>query len=427
MVKKIVFVLLGCVTVAFIAVALWWVSQKERGAELPKESFVPYNSAVVMNVNGAFGLSSRLKEIFGEEEAAVRGKELYRMADSLRRHGFADTSACTLALRVEGRNAVRRLMVLDCGNLFSRGKVYSFLSELAGGKKGVEKEYDGHRICRWTGEKGRELCVAVVGSMILLSDSGLYMEDALRQLNDKRGIADAKPVCFEDVSRYFSATAGINLYLNESCFSDLLPLFVDTKVMTGGLDAHGWFKWGAFDVNMEEEGINLNGFLNYDDMRKSFPAVFKGQRPVAVGLDEVLPSASKAVSLLGVSDVGERRATERAVRSKGARPLPTTIQTAMPIKGKRKQSGCRMRNAAVAASSVRTATSCATVMISGPALTEYVRQVLPSIFSSENPGPSGSGLSHCKRNQAKSPGLFSKAFFIYSGSTLSVRRTKSAA
>ena len=304
MVKKIVFVLLGCVTVAFIAVALWWVSQKERGAELPKESFVPYNSAVVMNVNGAFGLSSRLKEIFGEEEAAVRGKELYRMADSLRRHGFADTSAYTLALRVEGRNAVRRLMVLDCGNLFSRGKVYSFLSELAGGKKGVEKEYDGHRICRWPGEKGKELCVAVVGSMILLSDSGLYMEDALRQLNDKRGIADAKPVCFEDVSRYFSATAGINLYLNESCFSDLLPLFVDTKVMTGGLDARGWFKWGALDVNMEEEGINLNGFLSYDDMRKSFPAVFKGQRPVAIGLDEVLPSASKAVSLLGVSDVG---------------------------------------------------------------------------------------------------------------------------
>ena len=43
MVKKIVFVLLGCVTVAFIAVALWWVSQKERGAELPKESFFPYN------------------------------------------------------------------------------------------------------------------------------------------------------------------------------------------------------------------------------------------------------------------------------------------------------------------------------------------------------------------------------------------------
>ena len=72
---------------------------------------------------------------------------------------------------------------------------------------------------------------------------------------------------------------------------------------------------------------------------------------------------------MGVRDVGERRATERAVRSSGASPSPTTIQTAMAMKGSRRQSGCKTRKAAVAASFVRTAVSCPTVMMSGPAAT----------------------------------------------------------
>ena len=34
MIKKIVFILLGCVIIGFIAAALWWVNLKEKGAEV---------------------------------------------------------------------------------------------------------------------------------------------------------------------------------------------------------------------------------------------------------------------------------------------------------------------------------------------------------------------------------------------------------
>ena len=70
---------------------------------------------------------------------------------------------------------------------------------------------------------------------------------------------------------------------------------------------------------------------------------------------------------MGSRDVGDRRATERAVFSSGARPLPTTIQTAIAMKGRSRQRGCRTRKADEAASSVRTAVSWPTVMMSGPA------------------------------------------------------------
>ena len=301
MVKRIVFILLGCVIVGFIAVALWWVGQKEKGTEIPKEAFVPYNSALVMNVKGDFDLPVKLKEAFGEDLAAAQGNVLGRMRDSLCRRGFADTTGYTVAVRVEGKGTVRHLAVLNCGSLFSRGRVYSFLTGMAEKGKWREKEYDGHRLCLLKGEDGKETCAAVVENMILLSDSELYVEDALRQLGDEG--QEEKPVCFMDVSRYFSATAEVNVYLNGSCFSELLSLYVDTKAAGEGMDAAAWFKWGALDMNVEEDGLNFNGFLSYKDMRESFPAVFEGQRPVATRLDEVLPSAARSVSLLALSDV----------------------------------------------------------------------------------------------------------------------------
>ena len=50
-------------------------------------------------------------------------------------------------------------------------------------------------------------------------------------------------------------------------------------------------------------------------------------------------SAGSPLVESGSSEVGDRRATDRAVFSSGARPLPTTIQTAMAMKGKSRQSG----------------------------------------------------------------------------------------
>ena len=303
MIKKIVFILLGCVIIGFIAAALWWVNLKEKGAEIPKESFIPYNSALVMNVNASFKLPAKLKNMFGEELTKVCGEGIFRIKDSLCLYRLADTAAYTLGVRVEGKSTVRHLMVLDCGNLFSRGKVYSFLMGIEGFGENGEKEYDGHRICVLKGKKEEELYAVLVENMILLSNSSLYIEDALRQLGDKSLERDAKPVCFQNVSRYFSATAGINVYLNTSCFSELLPLYVEMELPKGRGNVSSWFKWGAMDVNAQEEGINFNGFLNYKDMRESFPAVLEGQRPVVMRSDEVLPSASLGVSILALSDV----------------------------------------------------------------------------------------------------------------------------
>ena len=60
-----------------------------------------------------------------------------------------------------------------------------------------------------------------------------------------------------------------------------------------------------------------------------------------------------------------------------------------------------MLKAELAANCVRTAVSCATVMMRGPAAAEYVRQVRPSTFSIPKPGASGSGSvgvpSRCQR------------------------------
>lgn len=70
------------------------------------------------------------------------------------------------------------------------------------------------------------MCYAVVGGMVLVSNSELYVEDAVNQLsNPGEDEKDGAPR-FKNVNRYFSAGAGLNVFLNTTCFSDLLPLLL---------------------------------------------------------------------------------------------------------------------------------------------------------------------------------------------------------
>ena len=91
--KKIALIVFGIVLLGGIGFALWWVNEREREVDIPKESFIPYNSAVVINVNANANLSPKIATAFDREIKAFRKSMLSRVVDTLKQVSQVDTSS----------------------------------------------------------------------------------------------------------------------------------------------------------------------------------------------------------------------------------------------------------------------------------------------------------------------------------------------
>ena len=300
--KKIALIVLGIVLLGGIGFALWWVNEREREVDIPKESFIPYNSAVVINVNANANLSPKIATAFDREIKAFRKSMLSRVVDTLKQVSQVDTSSYVMAIRVEGKQSIRFLYVLNRSGLFSRGDVHVFLQKMFAGVQVKERKYNNLKL--FLASRGKdEVCYAVVGGMVLVSNSELYVEDAVNQLsNPSEDEKDGAPR-FKNMNRYFFAGAGLNVFLNTTCFSDLLPLLLQKDFIAKQTNIAKWFKWGALDGEIKPSGVSFNGFVHYDGLKAAFPVAFKGQLPQDSKLDAVMPADVKSVSILALSDV----------------------------------------------------------------------------------------------------------------------------
>lgn len=157
-----------------------------------------------------------------------------------------------------------------------------------GKSAGTFRKYDRYKIHSLQAEK-EEIFYAVEEGMVLLSDSELYIEDALKQFEQKsEGIEQQAQ--FQQINKYFSASAGLNVFLNASCFADLLPMFIQTKKLFPHLDIASCFRWGALDGELQEDGIGLNGFMDYAGLEASFMKTLEGQKPGEAGIDAIIPA-----------------------------------------------------------------------------------------------------------------------------------------
>ena len=144
--KKIALIVFGVVLLGGIGFALWWVNEREREVDVPKESFIPYNSAVVVNVNANANLSSKIAIAFDREIKTFRESMLCRVVDTLKQVSQVDTSSYVMAIRVEGKQTIRFLYVLNRSGLFSRGDVHAFLQKMFAGVQVKERKYNNQKI-----------------------------------------------------------------------------------------------------------------------------------------------------------------------------------------------------------------------------------------------------------------------------------------
>lgn len=303
MIKKGILLFVAVLLIGFVVYAIWYINRRGELANNSKDSFIPYNSAVVVSLNPGAGMSEKIHTAFADDIRELRQKPLYKMADTLLSRNFAASTSRILAIRLEGKNKPAFLWVMDNRDVLSKNEIVNFLKNAFGDTQEKIRKYDSYRIHSLT-SKEKNLYYAVEEGMILLSDSELYIEDALKQFESQ---AEGKKsnAHYENINKYFSPGAGMNIFLNTACFSELLPMLMQTEKLFPGLNITQCFRWGALDGDISESGVALNGFMHYSGLNASFMKTLEGQRPRESSIENIIPVYPQSLLLLNLSDIKE--------------------------------------------------------------------------------------------------------------------------
>ena len=154
--KGILLSLLAVILLAVVVCAIWYINEEGKMRAGSKDSFIPYNSAVVVTVNVGAELAPEIRQAFAADLKVFRRKLLVRITDTLQQQGLVKAHPYVVAARVEGKSDVAFLYVMDNKDVISRGEVTDFLNRTfaAGGEK--VRKYDRHKI--YTLKQGKEIC-----------------------------------------------------------------------------------------------------------------------------------------------------------------------------------------------------------------------------------------------------------------------------
>ena len=298
--KKGIWLSLGALLlIGVIVFAIWYINEEGKMHTGSKDAFIPYNSAMVVSVNAQPRLSSKVEKTFGRDMEEFRKRFLVRVTDTLQRQGYVMSYPYVVAMRVEGKSDIRFLYVMDNKEVLSRGEIANFLNQaFAAGTEKVRR-YDRHKIYTLK-EKRETVYFAVCGGIVLISDSDLYIEDGLKQFDLEENEGEPKSR-YQNLNKYFSAGAGMNIFLNTAVFTEVLPLMVEFQKIWPHLDVAHLFKWGAWDGEFGEDGICLNGFLHYAGLEKSYVRTLEKQQPRESIIDEMVPSHLISLGMLNLS------------------------------------------------------------------------------------------------------------------------------
>jgi hypothetical protein len=135
---------------------------------------------------------------------------------------------------------------------------------------------------------------------IIFSKSVILIENSLRQLSLSNSMLD------DDEFRQILTTTGknkvANLYINLHKLSGLSSSLA-CEPFRSKLKGYNQFGgWSELDINLDENKIILNGFLNSEERKDLFLNIFDNCKPIKLTYDKILPSNVSAFISIGIDD-----------------------------------------------------------------------------------------------------------------------------
>lgn len=209
-----------------------------------------------------------------------------------------------LSLHLVGKNEIVPLIYLMYSGAHSDNEfeqlILNFLDENA---MVNERKYETETIYDFSGRPGmvpEKFSLSCVNGICLVSPSSMLVESSIRTLHGDTDLSDRDglEIIRETAGRYVQA----NIYIN---YEQLAQLFYPL------VDESNWRKldlvsrlasWGELDLDVKEDAIILNGMSHAEEGHPHFMNAFRGQAPVKMEIQEMMPSGTSYFLHMGISD-----------------------------------------------------------------------------------------------------------------------------
>lgn len=299
--KGIILFVIAFFLTAIITGCIWYFNGQKEIATSNKELFIPNNAALVLSMNETHQQMSERNIAVMRQLEELLNKSITQLCDTLVQQQYINTHSQVIAYRIEGRSRLVSLTLLTINDIIGKNKLNEQIRRIYPLAKFSERLFDGFTITTLQMPQ-QQLFFAVCGGILLISDSQFYIEDGIKQFGEstnKEQIAKN----YRNISKFFSPSAALNIYISETFFRTFLHQFIDLKKLLPQMELAELLRWGALDADIHSRGVSFNGFMNYDRGGKSYFQTFSNQMPSESSLIHHVPASAQQVKLINLSDI----------------------------------------------------------------------------------------------------------------------------
>ncbi|MBL7112841.1 MAG: DUF3352 domain-containing protein [Bacteroidales bacterium] len=205
----------------------------------------------------------------------------------------------TFSLHKSGRDKYEYIMYVPLINIQNERQIVQFIQQvisdvgnLSERKYSNVKIYDIHE----NGNK-HKLSLAFTHGLIILSPSGILVEEAIRQLDINLSITDHPN--FIQLTNTAGKNVEANIYLNYKSFAEMLSLIFKDPYRKSVQKIARFAAWSELDLSIREDALLFNGFTLTDIRADEYLGLFLHQEPQKIDMEEAIPDQVAGAIIYG--------------------------------------------------------------------------------------------------------------------------------
>jgi hypothetical protein len=315
MLKKKINILI--ILVSFIIVLLFGYLLILRNDIEHTEPFnaIPHDASMIIKIRGpfnsirpvldenkiwneilAFPSVHRLNNYFLKLDSLLSGNR--QIADIFKKNEL------TLSFHQSGGNTISYIAYLPMLSKNNEKQFDELVEMNINGKASITKrKYSGIKIqdVKLTEKSSLDFSYAFSHGLIIVSPSGILLEEALRQLDQQSNTSPESG--FLLVAETAGQNVEANIFINYRIFPQMLSMLLNEKFKSDLGEFTYFADWGELDASIRDDVILLNGFTTTNKLADDYLNIFLNQRPQKIEIEKVIPDQVAALLIFNIQDL----------------------------------------------------------------------------------------------------------------------------
>ena len=165
------------------------------------------------------------------------------------------------------------------------------------------RKYSGTKIqdIKFSAKSSPDFSYVFSHGLILVSPSGILLEEAIRQLDQQNDIILGSG--FIKVSETAGQNVEANIFINYRIFPKMLSMLLNEKHKASMEEFTYFADWGELDASIREDVILFNGFSTTDKSSDDYLNIFLNQQPQKIEIEKVIPDQVAAFLIFSIHDL----------------------------------------------------------------------------------------------------------------------------